>query len=201
MVMEQWYTLYTKPFQERKVAAALEESEIVTFLPLLRSQKAQSRPQATPLFPCYLFMRVDLDNVNPSRWHWTPGLRSIVAFDGEPVPVSDQAIDLIHSNLDQLNQAAAQPRPAFKEGDVVRVTSGPFADLLAVFEGPKTASERVTILLEFLGQVSRVRLNVSELERASQNADLSAAPRRPRRTRGRGRRIKEPATNMSGPSS
>jgi transcriptional antiterminator RfaH len=186
--MENWYTLYTKPNVENRVAAFLDQHEIVTYVPETWDHRKSTRGKLVPFFPCYLFMRVDMDRTASSQWQWIPGLRHIVAFDGDPVPVSDQIIDLIRRKLDELNQAAKRPQQKFKPGEVVRITHGPFAELLALFDGPTTPAERVTVLLDFLGHFSRVRLDVADLEKVSGGIAI-APPKRPRRTRGRGRRI------------
>jgi transcriptional antiterminator RfaH len=186
--MEHWYTLYTKPNVERRVAVALAEQDIETYVPEIWDPRKSTRGKLVPFFPCYLFMWVDLDMTASSQWQWTPGLRHIVAFDGVPVPVSDQVIDLIRRKLDELNHASVRPQQKFKPGEVVRITHGPFADLIALFDGPSTPAERVTVLLDFLGRFSRVRLSATDLEKAPTGVDV-VPPKRPRRTRGRGRRI------------
>jgi transcriptional antiterminator RfaH len=186
--MESWYTLYTKPNAERKVAVTLDERGIETYVPEISNPKKSSNGRTTPFFPCYLFMYVDLNELTSSQWQWTPGLRNIVAFDGTPVPVSEQAIDLIRKTLAELNSGEEKPLQKFSPGDIVRIKNGPFADLLALFEGQTTAAERVTVLLNFLGSFSRVKLDVNNLEKAPAGVELSP-PARIRRTRGRGRRI------------
>jgi hypothetical protein len=60
--------------------------------------------------------------------------------------------------------------------------------MLAIFEGPSTPSERVRVLLTFLGHARRVQLSAADLEKAPPKSQLPAS-KRPRRTRGRGRRI------------
>ena len=71
------------------------------------------------------------------------------------------------------------------------ITNGPFRDMLAIFDRPTSSYEWVQVLLHILGQASRVRLAVTDLERASVKAEMPAPPiKRPRRSRGRGRHIK-----------
>lgn len=191
--MESWYTLYTKPNAERKVAGTLDERGIETFVPEIYESKKASGSGPTPFFPCYLFIYADLSQLASSQWQWTPGLRNIVTFDGTPIPISDQVIDLIRQSLAEYNQKATKPQPKFSPGDVVRIKTGPFADLVALFEQQTTSAERVTVLLNFLGRLNRVRLDVNDLEKAPDGVAI-IQPERTRRTRGRGRRInKAPA--------
>jgi transcriptional antiterminator RfaH len=186
--MEEWYTLYTRPRMEHRVAVTLDDQGIKTYLPKIKDHKEPSKGKLLPLFPCYLFMWVDLERTVAAQWQWAPGLRCIVAFDGEALPVSEQGIELIRRNIDEFNSSLAWHQSKFKPGDVVRVTTGPFAELLALFEGPTTPAKRVTVLLSFLGNLNRVRLNANYLEKAPPGMEVTL-PKRPRQTRGNGRRI------------
>jgi transcription elongation factor/antiterminator RfaH len=187
--MEQWYTLYTKPNAEYQVAASLQKREIQTYLPEIELPKDRRGRDRKPFFPCYLFIKADLRVVGLSRVRWTPGLRRIVAFDDWPVPLPDEVISLIQRKLGELNAAGGRPAHVFRPGDTVRITDGPLQSMLAIFEGPTTPAERVRVLLTFLGHARRASVPVTDLEQAPSETEVSV-PKRPRRTRGRGRRIK-----------
>jgi len=187
--MEHWYTLYTKPNAEYQVAAILRRRGIQTFLPEIESPHRRPKRRRRPFFPCYLFIRVDFERVGLSHVQWTPGLRRVVAFDDRPAPLPDTAIDLIQRKLEGLNAAGGLPAHTFQPGDTVRVTDGPLQGMLAIFEGPSTPSERVRVLLTFLGHARRAHVSAADLEKAPSESQLPA-PQRPRRTRGRGRRIR-----------
>jgi len=179
-----WYTLFTKPRAEYRVLTAMKQRGIEAYLPQLQT----SPGTWDPFFPCYLFVRMDLEQMAPQQWQWTPGLRSIVAFDGQPVPVQDQAIQLIQHKLAKMVAANSRPALPFQAGEVVRITKGPLRNVLAVFDKATTSSQRVQILLEFLGSSSRTRIDADSLEKVSRGTKVSEA-RPPRRTRGKGRRI------------
>jgi transcription elongation factor/antiterminator RfaH len=186
--MEQWYTLYTKPNAEYQVAASLQKREIQTYLPEIEIAKDRRGRDRKPFFPCYLFIKADLRVVGLSRVRWTPGLRRIVTFDDWPVPLPDEVINLIRCKLGEINAAGGQPRHTFRPGDSVRITDGSLQNMLAIFEGPTTPAQRVRVLLTFLGHARRVSVPVADLEKAPSDAEVSM-PKRPRRTRGQGRRI------------
>jgi transcriptional antiterminator RfaH len=188
--MEHWYTLYTKPNAEYQVARALSRRGIEAYVPEIDAVKKRQGRTRKPFFPCYLFMRIDLERVGLSQIEWTPGLRRIVAFDERPRPLPDQAVELIRRKLEGINAAGGWAVPRFKPGETVRITDGPFKDLLAIFEGPCSPARRVQVLLSFLGQVSRARVAVEDLEKAPPGAE-PPAPKRPRRTRGGGRRVRK----------
>jgi transcriptional antiterminator RfaH len=184
-----WYTLYSKPNAEYQVARALSRRGIETYVPELAAAKGGHGPTQKPFFPCYLFMRINLEQVGLSQIEWTPGLRRIVAFGERPCPLPDRVIELIRCRLEGIKAAGGWPAPRFEPGERVRITDGPFKDLLAILEGPCTPARRVQVLLTFLGQVSRAHVAVEDLEKAPEGTEPTA-PKRLRRTRGRGRRIK-----------
>jgi len=183
--MKHWYALYTKPHAERQVAGALHERGLEVFLPTVRKHYRR-RWQAGPLFPCYLFTRVDLEQVGYSAVAWTPGLRRIVAFDDRPAMVPEEAIEMIRQRLVEIEGQGGLPTHGFKPGDEVRLKDGPLQGLHAIFEGPMGPAERVRVLIEFLGQANRAEVPAADLERVPV---IEGQRQRPRRTRGRGRCI------------
>ena len=182
--MTSWYALYTKPRQEQLVAGQLHKLGLEVFLPQFQERRRGQPPKQRSLFPCYLFVQADLEVTGLSVLRWTPGLRRVVAFGGEPARVPPEAIKLVRKRLAQLEAAGGFPQSQFRPGDTVRIKKGPLAGLEAVFEGPLGPAERVRILIRFLGEANRALVPVDSLE--------AVQPRKhpPRRTRGRGRRIK-----------
>jgi transcription antitermination factor NusG len=186
----QWYALHTKAKAEYKVAAALEQSGFEIFLPEITTQE-NSKTITVPFFPCYLFMAANLDEVRASTWRWIPGLRHIVTSGSQPVHLPADVIRLIKTRLQELSAqtpAEAQADHGFQPGDTVRITHGPLRDMVAIFEGPTRPSRRVHVLLQVLDYHRRIQLQATDLEKV---AEVAAKPhKRPRRTRGRGRRIR-----------
>jgi transcriptional antiterminator RfaH len=191
--MEHWYTLHTKPRTEYQVSQSLQTRGVQTYLPEIEASSAHQGRTVEPLFPCYLFVKLDFETVGLLQVAWTPGLRRIVGFGDRPAPLADEVIDGIQRRLENDDAAAdaagAWPRHALQPGDSVRITHGPLSDLLAVVEGPTAPAERVQVLLKFLGRASRAHVSVSDLEKIRPEAGVPI-PKRSRRTRGRGRRTK-----------
>ena len=211
--MEHWYALHTKPHQEYQVAATLQQRGLETYLPEIREAAAAPEGKRKPFFPAYLFLKVDFEAVRLSYVQWTPGLRYIVTCGDQFLPVSNKVVELIQHKLGELETRGDWLPHTFKPGDTVRITAGPFQDMFAVFEGPTTPSQRVQVLLQVLG-ASRVQVDVADLElerprvvppvgggrgKAPLNPETAGqlnkgwsqiiTPKRPRRTRGRGRPI------------
>jgi transcriptional antiterminator RfaH len=187
--MKQWYTVHTKPNAEYQVTAALQYRQIETYLPVIKSERAHHQRKEEPFFPCYLFVRIDLEISAASQWQWIPGVRRILAFAGEPVPLPDSIIELIKQKLDALNANGGLVKRPFEPGEPVRITDGPLRDIVAVFDGPITPAQRVQVLLNFLGRSTRVWIDTDYLEKLPKGYQFPDQ-KRPRRSRGQGRPIR-----------
>ncbi len=181
--MEQWYTLHTRPHNETRVYRALSERGFALLLPMLPARKGKP-PE--PLFPAYLFVRCDLEQVGSNAFDWIVGLRRLVTFDNKPAVMPDDAIDLIRTRLAEVEAQGGLPAHPFKPGDQVEIQSGPLAGLHAIFVGPSRPRDRVEIFVRFLGQANRAEVPVELLRPANPR------PEQQRGTRGGGRRIHRP---------
>jgi transcriptional antiterminator RfaH len=181
--MEAWYALYTKSHSELRVARALITRGFTVFLPLLTDRSPE---RVLPLFPSYLFVQCDLAVTGISVLEWVPGLCYVLGFENKPAVVPDQAIEMIRSELLRIEEEGGLPSHPFKPGDEVIVEEGPLAGLCGIFQGPVGPSERVHILLRFLGQANRTEVPVSMLRLASEESNRTW---RRRGTRGAGRRV------------
>ena len=70
--MKHWYAIHTKPRQEDLAAEHLRGQEFEIYLPMIKQARRfrqKWRDTIEPLFPRYLFIRLDLgrDNVSPIR--------------------------------------------------------------------------------------------------------------------------------------
>jgi len=160
--MTHWYALYTKPKKEHMVAAHLEEQGVEIYLPTVqRKVRRRDRPDRVVYFPCYLFARLDFTVVPRSSIAWMPGIRRIVAFGEQPAVVADDLVRLIRSRLESIEEVGYG---RLRQGDPVRIRSGPMRDLEAVFERAVPSADRVRILLEVMGRMTPVEIDYSDLE-------------------------------------
>jgi transcriptional antiterminator RfaH len=159
--MTAWYAVHTQPMGERRAAANLARQGYAAYLPLYRCRRSHARKVdlvQKPLFPRYLFVALDL-----FRDRWRPilstfGVSSVVRIGDAPVPVPEGVVDAIRAHeAAQTFDHALEPARRFAPGTAVRVTGGPFADLIGKFQGLADA-ERVIVLLELLGREVCVRL-------------------------------------------
>jgi len=185
--LEAWYAVQCRPYREWQAAAGLESYLYLTvYLPEISSRFRQ-QGRRVPLFPGYLFARANLQVVRLSGINSTPGVIRLVSFGGMPQPLPDAAIESIRELVDSFNTRRGPSEHSFRLGEAVRFRSGPLQGLEAIFAGPMKPSERVRVLIEFLGQCRQAEVDPKLLEH------VVAAPiaKRERRTRGNGRKIRK----------
>src|SRR5438876_1159069 len=93
----QWYLVRTKQYKERLVQSKLSEFIPNTFFPLLRSKGlrwGRLTETLTPLFPCYIFARFDLESTYYKIRH-TAGVIHVVCAGGEPSEVDEGIVEEI----------------------------------------------------------------------------------------------------------
>ena len=157
--MEHWYALYTKPHKEHHVSSILESKGLKTYLPTIQVRKNGKR-KTEPFFSCYLFVR--LGPYAASSVRWTPGLRRIVGFGGEPAAVPDDAISLIQRRVAEMGELDYLSR--FESGDRVAIKAGPLKYFEAVFDRALSNRDRAMVLVDLLGRLTRCEVDVSCLE-------------------------------------
>ena len=163
-----WYLVYSKPQQERLALENLERQGYESYLPFIRSRRRRSGRYISviePMFPRYLFLHLsdETDNWGPIRS--TIGVSKLVRFGDMPARVPDDLIDALKRREDA-SGVQNLPEPAFKAGEKVRIVEGPMAGYEGIFHA-KTSQERVVILLEIVGQSTRVQLAVGHIEPVS----------------------------------
>ena len=101
---KQWFVIYCKSREELRAQQNLENQQIHAFFPKIRKQKL-TRGKKTiveeALFPSYLFIFADQEDLNFTRIRSTRGINDFVRFGGEIATVSEKLIkqlkDACHS--------------------------------------------------------------------------------------------------------
>jgi transcriptional antiterminator RfaH len=155
---ERWYLVHTRPNGERKAEFNLNAQEFVTFLPQIEKTIRHARRLKTvrrPLFPRYLFCRLDIER---DRWlsvNGTIGVVRLFMQDSRPVAVP---VGVVESLLAHSDGGVARLDINLTEGQRVRILSGPFADFTATL-ARVDERRRVQVLLEMMGTAVSVSVN------------------------------------------
>ena len=162
--MKSWRAIYTKPRKERQVDAWLREKGVDTYLPTIRRRRRRrDRPERVVYFDCYLFALIDFEEMPLSAIQWLPGIRRVVSAGERPVCVPGEVVELIRHRLERIDEIGY---PDLRSGDRVRITTGPFRELEAVFDRPLPSADRVSILLRALGQLTSIEIDRSAIVQA-----------------------------------
>lgn len=165
--MNRWYVVQTQARKEQLAAQHLQRQGFATFCPLRSRPPARTKGAARPsepLFPCYLFLSLDVESTQWRSVNGTIGVVRLIALGAGraalPTPVPDGLIELLQSRCDERGEFAFKAE--FKPGDRVRIIGGPFDDLCGTLEtaGP---AERAVIMLDFMARQTRVAVPAGHL--------------------------------------
>ncbi len=146
-----WYALRSKPRKEELVCRQVLSQGVDVFFPRLRIQPVNPRARKwKPYFPSYLFIHADLEQLGQSIFQWMPHSLGLVTFGGEPAIVPDHLIYAIRQRANEIAAAGGEVFDGLKQGDIVRITMGPFEGFEAIFDERIPGGERVRVLLQFL---------------------------------------------------
>jgi transcriptional antiterminator RfaH len=153
-----WYAIQTKVNREKDVGKRLGDLHLEIFLPWMRARRrigTKFHWVLVPLFPGYLFCRLDLVDSGKSA-RYSPGVKDFLKFGSR---IAEIDADIIQALRERCPDGIAQIDPvAAKPGDAVKINEGPFSGLEAIFEQKMKGSERVAVLLEILGRQTRIVL-------------------------------------------
>lgn len=153
-----WRAFYTRPRNEKKVADRLERQGIEVCLPLrtvLRQWSDRKKKVQEPLFPSYLFARVDererLDVLADE------GVVKTVSFGGTLAEVRDETIAALRALVDLPGGVEAIAMQALPPGTPVILTNGPLEGARGTVQGsPKPLY--LTIAVDAIRQSVRIQV-------------------------------------------
>jgi len=164
--MRRWHVVQSKPQQADRVAAQLEEIlGLEVYNPKIEVRTVRGTrklAQVRPLFPNYLFARLDL----PGEWKlitFTRGVARILGGWENPRPVEDAVIAAIREQERRKDRLIAYYR--FKPREVVVVRSGPLKDVHGIFDRYVDDGGRVRILLSLVGFAAAVEMESEQLSK------------------------------------
>lgn len=162
----QWFCVRTQTKREHIAAKHLREiGDVEVFCPRIKYRKATRRGKIwwlEPLFPGYILAKFDLHEMERAVT-FCQGVRGLVRFGSEIPHVPET---FVTSLIEQVHQQSQDDKelititPTLAIGDEVEIANGPFQGMRGTVQAVKPATERVKILLEFLGQIQPVNLDL-----------------------------------------
>ena len=176
-----WYIVHTYSGQEDRVKRNLEMridsmdvkdkifSVVVPTEEEIEIKDGQRKSVQRKIFPGYILVQMEMDDESWYVVRNTPGVTGFVSAEDErerrpkPVPLEQKEVDAIMARM-------VSPTPRVKVGltvgQMVRITSGPFAEFMGSIEHMDEDKGKVRVLVSFFGRETPVELDFLQVEKA-----------------------------------
>jgi transcriptional antiterminator RfaH len=155
-----WYCLRAKRKSEHlAVAHLLQMDGVDAFCPRLRFQRATRRGKVwfvEAAFPGYVFAQF-IPMRHQTEVQYANGVVGIVSFGEGPTSIPAFEIEVLRTLVGK--DGVREIPDHLEEGDEATLLEGPFSGLQTVISRVLPASERVRVLLEFLGALREVEID------------------------------------------
>ena len=191
----EWYAVHTYVGYEDKVSANitsranalnLMNNKIFQVLipteeaPEVKGAKKDIEVKRNKIYQGYIFVQMDVEDefgtgeLNEA-WEVVRGTNGVTGFVGTKDP--KRAEDLFPLTQDEINRilesmgvTGRKEKPKvksqFKEGDMVRVTAGPFADFTGVIAEVNLERSKVKVLVSIFGRETPVELDFVQVQKS-----------------------------------
>lgn len=167
--MKRWYVAFTKPGGERLAETNLLRQGFEAYLPRVAKRRKNARVPTgvtIPLFPRYIFVRLDLENAPWRAVNSTFGISHLVSFGEKPAAISDDVIAEVRSRETEDGLVSLAMSQTFEPGEVVSIMEGAFEDRTGIFQC-RTDKERVLVMLNLLGRELTVSVDSEAVQKVA----------------------------------
>jgi transcription termination/antitermination protein NusG len=170
----EWYLLYVSSGHEEQARRNLEQrikymdvgdkifDVVIPTAKEIEIKAGKRRTISKKAFPGYIMVNMTLDEQSWDIVRNTPGVAGFVSAGTKPVPLPKPEADAI---LQRMEEAPTDVKMTFKEGDSIRVTSGPFIDFIGKVEQVNLSKSKVIVLLSLFGRETPVELDLLGVEK------------------------------------
>jgi transcription elongation factor/antiterminator RfaH len=164
-LMRDWYAVYSNRNKEQQAQFHLSLRGVECYFPRLHIPSSRpSRSRIVPLFPNYLFVRVNIA-MESHLVIWTPGVKRIVSFSDQPIPIDDSVVRFLQAQAN--DKGIIQARSRLQPGEEVEISGGPFDGLMGIIQSPPDNRGRVKVLLTLLSRQVSVKFGVEFIKGSS----------------------------------
>jgi transcriptional antiterminator NusG len=172
-----WYVVHTYSGYENKVKANLEsrihtmqmEDKIfgvhIPMEDVMEIKSGKKQVVKKKQFPGYLLVRMVYDNDSWYVVRNTPGVTGFVSAGtgSKPTPLSKHEVEKILAVKKE--EVRPQVRLGFEEGDIVRITSGPFADFNGTINEINPDQAKLKVLVNIFDRETPVELSFDQVSK------------------------------------
>ena len=152
--MDRWYVAYTHVNREAEAAIHIERQGFGTYLPQYLKNRRHARKSdwvPRPLFPRYLFIKMDINHALWRAINSTRGVIHLLSSGDGPTYVTENVVEGIKSHENENGLISPEIVDALKPGDPVQVTAGALIDKIGLFRC-RTDNDRVIVLFNLMGR-------------------------------------------------
>ena len=176
-----WYFVHTYSGHEYKVRFAIKQTVeqmdasdkvfhvVVPTEDEIEIREGQRRTVKRKLYPGYVLVQtktlVEGDPESDELWHMirnTSGVTGFVSSGTRPVPITQE--DVAHI-LRAMRMEQPRVRVGFQVGESIRISSGPFEDLVGSVDEINMEKGKVRVLVNMLGRETPVELDFLQVEK------------------------------------
>jgi len=154
-----WSVVQTESQRELVAADYLRRDGFEVYFPRIHI-RSHGRVRDVALFRSYMFVRVG------SHWYrarWCIGVVRVLMMDIEqPAQVPDQYIDALRKQQGSDGFIRLPQMTQMRKGQRVKLLRGPLEGFSGLYEG-QSGPERVTVLIDLLGRLSRAQLPIKDV--------------------------------------
>ncbi|MFT6841476.1 MAG: transcription antitermination factor NusG [Psychroserpens sp.] len=163
--MDNWFAIYTKSRNEKKVAEKLEEKAIEVYCPIqtvLRQWSDRKKKVKVAVFPSYVFVRYKSEAERLILLQ-TPGVVNFVRYLGKDAKVRSDEIEAIRNLLGEYEDVSVE---SLHSGDKVQIAYGSMKGQ----EGKiiTTTKDSVIVYIESLGLSLKAEISKAKVKRIGQ---------------------------------
>jgi len=120
---KQWFSLYTKPGSEKKVASILSRKNIINYCPHKRHWNGKKIIVTEPLFSSYVFVQIEEDDFQKVRM--IDGVLNFVYWLGKPAIIREDEIEIKKNVMNEYDYVKIEKVPFNVDGTgrVLEVTA------------------------------------------------------------------------------
>ena len=175
---KKWYVVNTYSGHEKKVqekllmrASSMGMEDYIFRVIIPEQTEVEVRDGVTKektkkLFPGYVLVEMIMTDEAWFVVRNTPGVTGFIGSSGKgakPTPLQPYEVDKILNNM---GMSRLEVSTDLAVGELVKVTSGPFAGMEGKIESLDLPNQVLTVLLDLFGQETSVEVEISQIEKA-----------------------------------
>jgi transcriptional antiterminator NusG len=169
-----WYVIHCYSGYENKVSHNLEQrietmgmqdkifDVVVPTEEEIEVKEGKRRTVERRVFPGYILVQMLMGEDSWYVVRNTPGVTGFVGMGNEPTPLP---LEEVQSIMKRMEADAPRVKVAYKIGQRVRITDGPFADFMGTVDEIDVDKTKVRVYVSFFGRETPVELDFLQVDK------------------------------------